>query len=335
MTFRILSLDGGGIRGVMTASILEEIEKLVGSPLNQHFDLIAGTSTGSIVASGIAKGYAASKLLELYRIKGKRIFPYQSRWTPERIPLLIRYGLSAPKFSSDGLIEVLKEEFGDGKLSDLANLVLITSYDTQNRELIVFKNWRKDFETVPIWEACTCSASAPTFFPAHKLEIKGKIHAAIDGGVYANNPVGCVLAEAINFMTRPDKIQLGKYQSVKLPENVKDISILSIGTGKLTRPFPFERVERWGLVQWVVPLISVFMDGSDQTNNYVTSNLIATDDQYIRLQFPLDRSLTGKRLSDDIDDTSEENINNLIEATKVYMDRLPQNIKDNIKQFFG
>ncbi|NEP37798.1 MAG: patatin, partial [Okeania sp. SIO2H7] len=99
MTFRILCLDGGGIRGVMPARILEKVEQQLGSPLKDHFDLIAGTSTGSILAVGIAVGKSPKELLDLYLKKGLQIFPYQTLLSPKRLPLIFKYGLSAPKFS--------------------------------------------------------------------------------------------------------------------------------------------------------------------------------------------------------------------------------------------
>ena len=184
MPFRILCLDGGGIRGVMPARILQKVEELLGSPLKDHFDLIAGTSTGSILAAGIAVGKSPEELLNLYKDNGLRIFPYQGLLSPKRLPLILKYGISAPKFSDEGLTTVLKEQFGDTKLSDITPdpnaamdslKVLIPSYDTETRNPVIFKSWRHDrwYADVPLWEICLCSASAPTYFPAHKIE-KGK-----------------------------------------------------------------------------------------------------------------------------------------------------------------
>ncbi|NET41586.1 MAG: hypothetical protein F6K15_06510 [Okeania sp. SIO2B3] len=113
MTFKILSLDGGGIRGVIAARILIEIEKKIkeqkGKSLHEYFDLIAGTSTGSIIAALIATGTESTNILKLYQEEGINIFPYQSRLSPKRLPLILKYGISAPKFSSEGLIKVLKK----------------------------------------------------------------------------------------------------------------------------------------------------------------------------------------------------------------------------------
>ncbi len=374
MAFRILSLDGGGIRGVIPATMLAVIERQIGVPLNEYFHLIAGTSTGAILAAGIATGRSPLELAEIYQKKGSRIFPYRSLWSPERLGLVAQYGLSAPKYTDKGLVEVLKEEYKYIKLSQVtATKLLMTSYDTINREPIIFKSWRKKFVNVPLWEACVCSASAPAYFPAHRLvrqeegravggdaktiifseaasadnddynrmeiEItggtgKGQIrtiidysgktraamvdaewdvipdststysvrleYSAIDGGVAANNPTACAIAEAL-----------------RLGYEVRDISVLSLGTGSFTREIPLRSAQEWGAAQWALPVIDVIFDASSDIHDYIAREII--EQRYVRLQFRLDRSLTGKRLSDDLDDASPENIRNLIEAGNVYV----------------
>ncbi|BAZ20254.1 patatin [Kalymmatonema gypsitolerans NIES-4073] len=376
MPFRILSLDGGGIRGVIGAKILAEIEQQVNQPLNEYFHLIAGTSTGAILAATIAKGSRSEEIVEFYKQNGRILFPYQKRFSLQRIPLLLRYGFSAPKYSDNGLIQVLKQTCGETTLFDIDSpLLLIVSYDTIEREPIIFKSWRQDkgYGNVPLWEACVCSGSAPTYFPAHKLDkrIDGKvqkatlenitldeeasstidiyndklisitsgtgsgqsrtikryvganrqalvnapwleipdetstysiqtIYSAIDGAVAANNPSSCAVAEAL-----------------RLGHSLEEITVLSIGTGDATRVIPFEKVQQWGVLQWAQPIVDVLFDASSDVYDYITSQIL--DQRHLRLQFKLDRELTGKRLSDDIDDVSEENINNLIEAADVYI----------------
>ncbi|MBE9004333.1 patatin-like phospholipase family protein [Fortiea sp. LEGE XX443] len=377
MAFRILSLDGGGIRGVVAATILAAIEQQINQPLHEYFDLIAGTSTGAILATAIATGRSSQDIIDLYTQKGSTIFPYRSLFSLQRIPLILKYGISAPKFSDSGLIQVLKENLGETTLFDIPSpRLLITAYDTIEREPIIFKSWRqdKDYSNIPLWEVCVCSASAPTYFPAHKLDKKvngtvekstentitidsnasyteniynntqiriisgtGRgqtrtikkyrgyarealldspweripdntatysikcIYSAIDGGVAANNPSACAVAEAL-----------------RLGYSVEEISVLSIGTGNRTRIIPFEQAESWGLIQWAQPLIGILFDASSGVHEYITKQIIQ-DHQILRLQFKLDRELIGQRLSDDIDDVSPENIQNLMEAAKVYI----------------
>jgi uncharacterized protein len=376
MPFRILSLDGGGIRGVIGATLLAAIENRINQPLNEYFDLIAGTSTGSILAGAIAIGRSSQDIIDLYKHSSSIIFPYRNLFSLQRLPLLLKYGLSAPKFSNSGLIKVLQREFGDVRLIDIPRpRLLIVSYDTISRQAIIFKSWRQnpDYGNLPLWEACVSSASAPTYFPAHKLDRKiigvtqnatansitldqnastvgniynnmqisinsgtgegqirkikkytgftrcavldspweripeanssyliKAIYSSIDGGVAANNPSSCAVAEAL-----------------RLGYQVEDIRVLSIGTGELTRIIPFEKAQKLGLIEWAQPLISILLDASSGVYEYITDQIM--DERVLRLQFRLDRELTGKRLSDDIDDVSSENVNNLIEAAQVYM----------------
>lgn len=390
MVFRILSFDGGGVRGIVSATLLMEVERLIGQPLNEYFDLIAGTSTGSILAAGVATGRSAKEIVTLYQQKGVRIFPYNSRWSPQRLSLIAQYGPSAPKYSDKGLIDVLKEEFQYQKLSEVSNLtsagdgerpkfekagLLVPAYDTMSRSPIIFKSWRRNFADVPLWEVCVCSASAPTFFPAHELQIletgtaqtadrtsvilsldaspdnydyngmqieildgtgRGQTrkintyfghnrqafidqpwniipannsvyristtYSVIDGGVGANNPTACAIAEALRLGYQPN-----------------ELAVLSLGTGNLSREIPLKSAQEWGALQWALPILDVVFDASTDIYDYIARQVV--ENRYLRLQFRLDQSLTGKRLNDDIDDASSRNLSNLIEAANVYVKR--------------
>lgn len=307
MAFRILSLDGGGIRGVIEAVILAEVEELIDRPLNQYFHLIAGTSTGSILAAAIATGRKSEEILELYRRKGKSIFPYTSRWSPQRLPLILQYGPSAPKFSDQGLINALKEQFGSTRLSDLdtSPRLLITAYDTIDRQTIVFKSWQqyKPWADSPLWEICVSSSSAPTYFPAHLLKTQDKDYSLIDGGVGANNPSACAIAEAL-----------------RLDNAIQEISLLSIGTGNSNNPMTFKKVQGWGMGQWIWEgrLIQVLFDASADVNDYITRQVMSPPElqdgaspRYLRLQPIINKDM--------MDDATDDNINRLIDLAHNYI----------------
>lgn len=321
MTYRILSLDGGGIRGIMTAVILSEVERQLNKPLNQHFDLIAGTSTGSILAAAIATGRKSEEIVQLYQRKGRRIFPYSSRFSLQRLKLILQYGLSAPKYSDEGLISVLKEEFGATKLSDLYDSpqLLIVAYDTLNREPIVFKSWRKDehYFHVSLWEACVCSASAPVYFPAHLLQTPLRKYSVIDGGVAANNPSACALAEAI-----------------RLKNKIEDISVLSIGTGDSDRPIRWENARGWGVSQWIWKgrLIDVLFDASADIHDYITKQVMSEPElenkdcgRYLRLQPEIDKAA--------MDEASPEHIAKLVGVAQNYVEENKERLKNFIRQY--
>ena len=398
MTFRILSVDGGGIRGIVSAQILKYLEEKVGRPLHEYFDLISGTSTGSIVAAGLGVGKSSSELIELYQAKGRTIFPYKKRFTLQRLPLVFRYGLSAPKFSPDGLISVLSEQFKDENqqdtlLQDVKLPILIAAYDTIRRKAIIFKGARKGkwYSKVPIWEACVCSAAAPTFFPAHDLclpDIEGQVpkvypnnegiyldcpqinsndelnnmkieitggkgagqtcfikryfgrtqealvmkdynsytpyewdtppdttstyrishtYAAVDGGVAANNPEGCAIAEGIKSKT----------QDSSLVEAIGEITLLSVGTGNLLESIPFSQVGQWGLTEWAPHIIDIVMNAPSDIYYIITKEILSGEKNSARRNLRLQPRLT-KELSA-IDDASQGNLDALIEQTDLYM----------------
>ncbi len=389
MTFRILSLDGGGIWGIVSSTMLVTLEKLIGQPLTEYFDLIAGTSTGSIVACGLSNGNSPQQLVDLYADKGKTIFPYTSLFSPQRLPVAFQYGLLGPKYSSQGLQQVLRSQFGNRKLSEITKLkLLIIAYDTLSRQPIFFKSWRSNFINLPLWEACVCSSAAPTFFPAHYLTrkeggfvasatsnsicfaeivnvdpynqmqvtiVSGKgagqtrnitdfqknkkqriasidkpwvvipdhtstyslmvEYSLIDGGVGANNPTACAIAEAL-----------------RLGHALQDIYVLSVGTGIFTVPIPFAEATRWSILNWATAISNVLIDASSDINDYI-SEQVTYDDHYLRLQFRLDRQ-SSVDITNKIDDVDPQNLQNLIKVANEYIHQpdVIQSIQDFIAQ---
>ncbi len=324
MTFRILSLDGGGIRGIMTARMLQKVEEQLGSPLKDHFDLIAGTSTGSIVAAALCIGKTAEEIFDIYSEDGLKIFPYSSLISTQRLPLILKYGLSAPKFSDQGLMSVLQKHFEDTKLADLTPnpeemmksvKLLVPAYDTISRNPVVFKSWAHDrwFAKLPLWEVCLSSSSAPTYFPAHQIQQDEKEYSLIDGGVCANNPAACALAEGIKLLRESSSESVG--------DVIEQIKILSIGTGDPATPIPWEQVRGWGLVQWGLRIADVFMDAPPDINRYITEQIMGgtasdRENRFLRLQFPLDQASMA------IDDASQSKLHYLVDKTDTYLNQV-------------
>ena len=326
MTFRILCLDGGGIRGVMTARILQKIEQQLGSPLKKHFDLIAGTSTGSILAIGIGIGKSPKEMLNLYMEKGLQIFPYQSLFSPKRLPIIFKYGFFGPKFSNQGFMAVLQEQFGEKKFPDIipdpnrlidSLKILIPSYDTISRSPVIFKSWRHDrwYAKVPLWEICLSSASAPTYFPAHRIEQDGQIYSLIDGGVCAQNPTACAVAEAIKL--------LRKSSNKSIANLIEQIKVISIGTGDPAFPIPWEKVQSWGRFQWALRIADVLMDAPTDIHRYVAEQIISGEENgsepnYIRLQLqlPLKKPLLA------MDDARQANLEAVLKETDAYINQV-------------
>jgi patatin-like phospholipase/acyl hydrolase len=292
---------------------------------------------------------SAQQLVSIYEKKGSIIFPNNSlsgslgnlsgslgnRWT-KLIKTQVHF--SNPQYHNDGLKEVLQQEFGvQETLGDLApNLVLITSYDALNRKPLLMCNWHKDWAYLPIWQACISSASAPTFFPSFDLDLPDldnpgnymKIN-AIDGGVFANNPVTCAISQAFDLCDHPIPNTSFWMPSDKREEFRSSLSILSIGTGKYTRQIQYQQSKDWGTLEWIAPLIDVMFDGSNAINNQIVSCLIENHKAYLRLQ-PI---LAQGKGSDDIDDASPQNMSALIKTAQEYVNS--RQIQAQIDQFLA
>src|SRR6202140_48322 len=163
--FRILSLDGGGIKGAFTAAVLAEWEKQTGRVIADHFDLIAGTSTGGIIALGLGLGLPATEILEFYQKEGPKIFPNIT--AHQTLSLNLRH-LWGPKYSAEPLRKALKGVFGDKRLKDSKCRLLIPAYDVVAGRVYLFKTRHDprfifDQDALAV-EVALATAAAPTFF---------------------------------------------------------------------------------------------------------------------------------------------------------------------------
>lgn len=227
--FKILSLDGGGIRGIFSAKIILEMAR-DGHVIGDHFDLISGTSTGGIIALALGLRISPEKIFSLYYNEGPKIFP--PFWT--RYPLL-RFikNLAMPVHDHRVLISLLKREFGDRKLGHSSNRLVIPAFLGPEPQIAVFKtdhhpDYKRDWST-DIWKVARATSAAPTFFAGHEESS----NFFLDGGVWANNPIMCAVTEAISsYDLRLDQIQ-----------------ILSIGTGN-TAEMLSGRLARAGVIGW-------------------------------------------------------------------------------------
>lgn len=287
---RILSLDGGGIRGLVSCRWLAGVESALakaGKPgLHSSFDLIAGSSTGAVIACGLGAGLSPEAMVELYRTQRHQIFPGIAGRLWSRVGRFFTAGPSAPRYDASGLEKVLKKVFGKTTFGQLKVPVLVTAYDTISRKPVMFKSFQPEFRDLPIWEICRASTAAPTYFPAHPMTVKGKRCALIDGGVVANNPTACAIAEALRKDARVD--------------NSRDLVVLSVGTGERTRSIDLKSAQEWGALEWAVPIIDVLFDGNTDSVDYIARHLVG--DGYFRLQTELSIGL------DDLDDVSDTNI---------------------------
>lgn len=292
---KVLSLDGGGIRGLIPALVLAAIENATGKSISESFDLIAGTSTGGILALGLVKDegngepqYSATALAKLYEQRGKDIFS-RSLWKGASSA----GGLLDEKYSEDGLEEVLDEYFDNEPLGAALTNVLVTSYDIQNRAPHFFKSWHPDMRAVEMKFVGRATSAAPTYFEPALVPVQGTMRALIDGGVFVNNPVVSAYAEAKRIFPGEE-----------------EMLVVSIGTGELTRPIAYSDAKDWGKAGWMLPVLSCVFDGVSDAANYQMQQIL--NDGFVKFQ----TSLTIA--SDDMDNVTNGNIQNLkAEAKKL------------------
>ena len=320
---RILSIDGGGIRGIIPALVLAEIERLTEHPACELFDLIAGTSTGGIIALGVTitreqegpggekhPRWSAQELADLYATEGPKIFHRSLVRTIETVD-----GLLVEKYAASGLESALERYMGKAMLSQALTDVLIPSYDVQKHEPFFFKSFqpraraagslRKSAASAaispaqpaldyPVKVVARATSAAPTYFEPEDVVAPlpggpASDYVLVDGGTFANNPAMCAYAEAAR--NHPGA----------------EVLIVSLGTGRLTESISFNEAKDWGLAQWAHPLLGVIMDGSSTTIDYQLDELLGFDEGHFRFQTELEG------VSDRLDDASASNIGGLRE----------------------
>jgi len=298
--WRILSIDGGGIRGIIPATILASIEERTGKPISQLFDLIAGTSTGGILTLGLTMPnssgepeFTAHQLCKLYERDIPHIFRHPQSWWGN---------LLRPKYRSSAFKQILQKSFGDCHLKDALTDVLITCYDIEHRLPYIFKSrsakLQSDFD-FRIRDVALAASASPTMFYPVRLPRSSRHRPVylVDGGVFANNPSISALSEM---------------QSILSYEN-KKYFIVSIGTGKSERPLTHEFINLWGYVHWSRPMLELVTDSISESVHEQMKYLLpsADDHQYYRLQVDLPESVNPA-----IDDASKKNMQALSGAAK-------------------
>lgn len=258
-TYRILTLDGGGLRGIFTAAVLAEAEIAYGPAFLGCFDLLVGTSTGGILALGLASGRTCEDMLGFYREVGPRIFA-----KPRRILRAIR-----PKYDRQVLDKILQQEFGaTTRMNDLETAVCVTAYELVTGTTRV---WKDDHSPelrgggdLQVWKVAAATSAAPTFFAPVQL------HAAdshVDGGVWGNNPALVGITEAVRYAH----------------QDLRDIRMLSVGT--TSRPLQVhdhETAASMGTKDWVFKVLDL-LQGSSSIANDNQARLLLGDQRYLRI----------------------------------------------------
>ena len=287
-SIKVLAIDGGGIRGIIPATILSEIQRRLGVNLWEAFDLIAGTSTGGIIALGIGtrcKGdgpYSPDELSELYLQNGPAIFK-KNLWTGAKQIL-------GPKYSPAALETALSQFFGDTEFQAALTPLLISSYDLQSQLPFFFKSHRIAADPTFNWnvrDIARATSAAPTYFPPLHLVKGPEDYALVDGGVFVNNPSMAAYAEARSLYPQ-----------------ASEIFMVSVGTGDRQDHIAYSSARGWGLLGWAKQIVPVLMDSVSEGVDYELRALPGCT--YYRLQVPdLEGALSQ------MDDVDPENLANL------------------------
>jgi len=261
---RILTIDGGGIRGTFPAAFLANLEKDLDQPIGRYFDLISGTSTGGIIAIGLALGLTAGNILKLYEEKGPAIFAQTRSGVLGWLSRHFRNGKRffwGPKYNAQPLRAALGEVLGERRLGEAQTRLLIPAWHPKTQGVYIFKTahhprLQTDYKELAV-DAALATAAAPTFFRQH---ITANDVGLVDGGLWANNPTGIAVVEAIGTLGWP----------------ADQIKVLSIGCLEDIRVVR----EAYGAARLAPQLASLFMAG--QSHGSLGTAHILTGDPHER-----------------------------------------------------
>jgi uncharacterized protein len=277
---RVLAIDGGGIRGLIPALVLTELERRAGRRVFEMFDLIAGTSTGGILACALCAPdpLPASELVALYEDEGPNIF---SRSLFQRIKSAD--GLLDEKYDDAALDRALERFLGNKRLAEARPNLIVPAYDTALPGPYFFKTTKAqatpETDDFPLSLVARAPSAAPTYFEP----LDAGERALVDGGVFAVNPAMCAFAEVLKEV------------------DAREVVLLSLGTGQHTNKRSFDEIKNWGLAKWARPILDVVFDGVSDAVDYQLDHVLSAE-RYWRLQTELTRA------SDDMDDASEDNL---------------------------
>ena len=313
----ILSIDGGGIRGIIPAAILDYLEKKIQEIQNDPrirignlVDFVAGTSTGSILGSLMllpcsksvhpTPKYAMQEIIELYVKYGPQIF-YRNLW--HSIKTL--GGIFGSKYPSSNIENPLIQMSNHYKMKDLIKPCLFTGYDINKRQINIYTNQDKNdkYSNYYIKDIIRGSSSIPGYFSPAYFREGLDTHTVIDGGIFANNP------SVIAFL---------EFSKINPDINPNNILMISLGTGKSKNMnFSYETTKKWGITLWIYPIIDIILSGSSEIADYEMKKLFDTNerpDNYKRINPILNYSAST------IIDSSRKNMINLLKDAKTYIE---------------
>lgn len=333
----VLSIDGGGIRGIIPGTILafleSKLQELDGpnARIADYFDIVAGTSTGGLITTMLAAPNkegrplsAAKDINNFYLEHGPKIFPQISRSNfLKSIASSIGKLLLGPKYDGKYLRTLVNELLGDITVKETLTNVVVPAFDIKLLQPVIFStNDGKEnvLKNARLADICISTSAAPTYFPPHHLETKDsdtggtRTFDLVDGGVAANNPT----LLAISHMSK-EMVKQNPQFSDKKPMDGRDMLVLSLGTGTAKQELKYNaaKASKWGMFEWIyengnTPILDIYSAASSDIVDFHVSALFqscGSKDNYLRIQ---DDTLTGEVASVDI--ATEENMQRLVET---------------------
>lgn len=311
---RVLSIDGGGVRGVIPARELEWLEKKTHKRIADLFDLVIGTSTGGIGALAltvpISKGsttpkFTAAQVVDLYKTKAAQVFPQPSWW---QRPFSLIWDVERAEYNPDGLMSVVKEYCGDTLLRDALTEVIIPSQEiTESRPWYFQRSIARldpSFSSLKMIDVIRSGTAAPTYFPPNPMTFNSVPYAFVDGGVCVNTPSVSAFTEAKNLF------------------QTEDCLVVSLGTGVCTQKIPYDGSTNWGLAKWAPRIVNLLMQSQSELAHKQMQTLmpeVGSKQSYFRFQAEI------KQKNVAMDNASPENMLELEEiADEVIEDQSDQ-----------
>ncbi len=317
----ILSIDGGGMRGIIPAAILSYLEEKIHEitkdkrlRIGNLVDFVAGTSTGSIIGammlipgeSKIYPKYKMSEIVQMYFDFGETVFK-RNFW--HNIKTI--WGLFGPTFPTSNIETPLLKELNHHKLKELIKPCLFSGYDIEKRRVVLYTN-KDDTEKYAEYylkDVVRGSTAIPSYFSPARFQEGVNVNTIVDGGLFANNPSLVAYIEVSKTLFK------GQYETKKY--NPHDLIIISLGTGEFQqKPYLYKKVKNWGKIAWLMPVINCLLSSHSEVTNYEMQKLFAAYDSkhnYKRLNPPI------KLGSPNALDASKENLTLLLKDVQNYI----------------
>lgn len=308
---RILSIDGGGVRGIIPAKVLERIEKKTGQPISRLFDFIAGTSTGAVISLALTKPsighpedpqFSAKDLVGFYERDSQLLFPPKSPQRDEE------FFITQTRYSPDPPLHLFDQTFGKTGLESSIIPVLVPTYNIKEKKPFFFKSWYKHTNRYTMSEVAGAAVAAPGYFPPAHLPSNSQVFdtkgilVLVDGGVFANNPMRYAIQNSY---------QIGDIR--------KGLFLLSLGTGKTSLEKPDQPSSHWESAKWTTPLQkALFSDPPGKTGKPTDPSLDSSLQITLRLEpvIPVENAA--------MDNASSQNLTELKNISEKMM-KLDQN----------